>query len=59
VIFFSSTSSSANFFWYFSQLEPVADGMMMTRGECVAVVGVLMCPGSDAGGAESNGYVRR
>lgn len=28
VIFFSSTSSSAKFFWYFSQLEPVAEGMM-------------------------------
>jgi hypothetical protein len=27
VIFFSSTSSSAKFFWYFSQLEPVAEGM--------------------------------
>ena len=27
VIFFSSTSSSAKFFWYFSQLEPVALGM--------------------------------
>lgn len=26
VIFFSSTSSSAKFFWYFSQLEPVAEG---------------------------------
>jgi hypothetical protein len=28
VIFFSSTSSSANFFWYFSQFWPVALGMM-------------------------------
>ena len=27
VIFFSSTSSSAKFFWYFSQLLPVALGM--------------------------------
>lgn len=27
VIFFSSTSSSAKFFWYFSQLDPVALGM--------------------------------
>jgi hypothetical protein len=26
VIFFSSISSSAKFFWYFSQLEPVAEG---------------------------------
>jgi hypothetical protein len=26
VIFFSSTSSSAKFFLYFSQLEPVAEG---------------------------------
>ena len=28
MIFFSSTSSSAKFFWYFSQLEPVAEGML-------------------------------
>jgi hypothetical protein len=27
VIFFSSTSSSAKFFWYFSQDWPVAEGM--------------------------------
>jgi hypothetical protein len=26
VIFFSSISSSAKFFWYFSQFEPVAEG---------------------------------
>jgi hypothetical protein len=31
VIFFSSTSSSAKFFWYFSQLEPVALGMFADR----------------------------
>lgn len=28
VIFFSGTSSSAKFFWYFSQLEPVALGIL-------------------------------
>jgi hypothetical protein len=28
VIFFSGSSSSAKFFWYFSQFEPVALGMM-------------------------------
>ena len=33
VIFFSSISSSAKFFWYFSQLEPVALGMLID--ECV------------------------
>lgn len=27
VIFFSGSSSSAKFFWYFSQLEPVALGI--------------------------------
>jgi hypothetical protein len=31
VIFFSSTSSSAKFFWYFSQLEPVAEGMFAVQ----------------------------
>ena len=31
VIFFSSTSSSAKFFWYFSQLEPVALGMFAVQ----------------------------
>jgi hypothetical protein len=29
VIFFSSISSSAKFFWYFSQLEPVAEGWLL------------------------------
>jgi hypothetical protein len=29
VIFFSSISSSAKFFWYFSQLDPVALGMLI------------------------------
>ena len=33
VIFFSSTSSSAKFFWYFSQLEPVALGMFAVGEE--------------------------
>jgi hypothetical protein len=34
VIFFSSTSSSANFFEYFSQFSPVADGMVaVVRGQ--------------------------
>lgn len=28
VIFFSGSSSSAKFFWYFSQLDPVALGML-------------------------------
>lgn len=27
VIFFSSGSSSANFFWYFSQFSPRAEGI--------------------------------
>lgn len=31
MIFFSSTSSSAKFFWYFSQLEPVALGMFAVQ----------------------------
>jgi hypothetical protein len=36
VIFFSSTSSSAKFFWYFSQDWPVAEGML---AEWAATVG--------------------
>jgi hypothetical protein len=36
VIFFSSISSSAKFFWYFSQLEPVALGILDGAGGCVA-----------------------
>ena len=28
MIFFSSISSSAKFFWNFSQFEPVAEGMV-------------------------------
>jgi hypothetical protein len=33
VIFFSSTSSSANSFWYFSQFWPVADGWEAGSGQ--------------------------
>lgn len=33
VIFFSGSSSSANVFLYFSQLAPVALGMMATQEE--------------------------
>lgn len=38
VIFFSSTSSSAKFFWYFSQLEPVAEGMFALQAKAAVVV---------------------
>jgi hypothetical protein len=41
VIFFSSTSSSAKFFWYFSQLWPVAEGMAARQAAVEAVTGGL------------------
>jgi hypothetical protein len=45
VIFFSSTSSSAKVFWYFSQLEPVADGMLTAEavGDRVLAAWVAEC----------------
>jgi hypothetical protein len=44
VIFFSSTSSSAKFFWYFSQLWPVAEGMIARRAAAAGVrVGRVVC----------------
>jgi hypothetical protein len=33
VIFFSGSSSSAKFFWYFSQLDPVALGILRAYKE--------------------------
>lgn len=33
VIFFSSTSSSAKFFWYFSQFWPVAEGYVLVSAQ--------------------------
>jgi len=37
VIFFSSCSSSANCFWYFSQLAPRAEGIVRVCGYRVAM----------------------